>query len=118
MRYGIMINLDYENHDDEIVISLFQRIRQSLESHGFRLDGRVFTTSLAEDEATALARLVLDELEARQAMSGTSIYAYIKTFYGFDIGRVKNLLLPDANAVAVEEYARDDAAEGHYLQAC
>ena len=118
MRYGIMINLDYANHDYQTVIALFTRISQSMQRQGFRLDGRVFTSTLKEDEATALARLVLDELEAQQAMSGTSIYAYIKEFYGFDISRVKNLLLPEPNVVAVEEFDSEPLMEEIYLEAC
>ena len=103
MRFGIVINMDYAHHPRGLLLDLFQRIRSAMETNGFRLDGRVFSITLPGNEASALARNVLEEIDSELILN-ESIYGYIKEFYGFDIGTVKNLLLPEEMSLTVEEY--------------
>lgn len=118
MRYGIMINMDYEYHSHELAIALFEHIRHSLLQNGFRLDGRVLTIALPAGEVANLVRLVLDELDAQQAVSGHSIFNYIREFYGFDLESARNLLLPEPDVVAVEEYHNEPVFDEVYRRAC
>ena len=105
MRFGIVINMDYGHHPQELLTELFHVIRSEMEDNGFRLDGRVFSASLAADTAGPLARGILENINRDFAIGdGDGIYRYIKEFYGFDIGTVQNLLLPEDEAVTVEEY--------------
>lgn len=102
MRFGIVVNLDYASYPHALLSTLFRRIRTAMEANGFRLDGRIFTIRLPASEAAALARSTLEELDKGLEIDG-SIYDYLKEFYGFDIGSVKNLLLPEMQALEVEE---------------
>jgi len=110
MRYGIMINLDYENHPYNRVREVFEAMRQAMLAHGFRQDGRVFTIELLKREACDLARRVVEEIEADHRYPD-SAYNYIKDFYGFDFERAENLLLPPSGEIDVEELNSVDDVE-------
>lgn len=102
VRYAIVINMDYAHHPHSKMAALFRRIRNVMKLHGFRLDGRVFTTSQPPAKAAALARRALDEVDA--GLGGESLYASVREFYGFELGAVSNLLRPTGEGLWVEEY--------------
>jgi hypothetical protein len=101
VRYGIVINMDYAHHSHKTIAALFRKIRDALKDEGFRMDGRVFTIQRSSQEASRLARQVLERVD--EDIEG-SLYGYIREFYGFDIGSVKNLLIPEDQALSVEEH--------------
>ncbi len=103
MRYGIVINMDYDNHPYEVASKLFEEIRSGLLRHGFRQDGRTFTTELTTEEACALARQVVDDVAAFEEYRGKDVYNYMREFYGFEMTNVVNLLVPGAGAIGVTE---------------
>lgn len=102
MRYGIVINMDYDTHPYEVSNRLFEEIRDGLLRHGFRQDGRTFTIELPAAEACALARRVVDDVAAYEQYHHKDIYNYMKEFYGFEMARVVNLLVP-GNEISVTE---------------
>lgn len=103
MRYGIVINLDYETPSGDVVTRLYEAIKAGMIAHGFRPDGRLFTINLSGDDAGTLARKVIDELAAQKAFADKDIYTFIKDFYGFDISNITNLLLPPSSDISVTE---------------
>lgn len=108
MRYGIVINLDYETSSRDVVIKLYDEIKEGMLRHGFRPDGRLFTINLPGEEACALARQVIEDLAAYKEYNNEHVYSHIKDFYGFDISNVTNLLLPPSGDISVTEL---DASE-------
>lgn len=103
MRYVVIINLDYENHDHGMLRQLFAEIRERMQEQGFVPDGRRFTIDADRDEAEHLARLAIDDLERQYAATGDSVYACIKEFIGFEVEAAVNLLLPPDDDIEVSE---------------
>lgn len=103
MRYGIVINLDYEHHDNEVMSTLFKQICHAMEGKGFRLDGQIFTIAATPEEATALASKVIDDIEAQLTGKERDSFAVIKEFYGFDVELVSNLLERETEGVGLDE---------------
>ncbi len=100
MRYGVMLNMDYEHYPRGAVLAVFQSIKSALEEKGFRQDGRAFTIGLPPGEACDLARGALEEAAARH---DEEVYAYVKEFYGFDVSKATNLLVPGGMEIDVTE---------------
>lgn len=109
MRYGIVINLDYQSHPYESVKLVFDEISRRMVEAGFQIDGRVFTANMGGHEACALARNVVDALEQVGAEPYSHVYSFIKEFYGFDYERAVNLLVPGTDDIGVVEL--DDLSE-------
>jgi hypothetical protein len=114
MRYGIMINMAYEYHSHESAIAPFERAAEWFSSGWSCL----YSCPGCWGGNQSCARLVLDELDAQQAVSGHSIFNYIRGFYGFDLGNIKNLLLPEPDVVAVEKYHNEPVFDEVDRQAC
>lgn len=112
MRYGIVINLDYESYPHEPVKCAYQEIQEALVAEGFWRDGRLFTLDASAAEAQQLARRAMEAVEARHTARGASIYPYIKEFFGFELRHTTNLLLPPADEISVSELADLDGVEG------
>lgn len=103
MRYGIVVNMDYDNHPYEVVNPLFEEIRDGLLRHGFRQDGRHFSIELPAAAACALARKVVDEVASFEEHHHKNLYNYMKEFFGFETADVVNLLVPGVNEINVIE---------------
>lgn len=105
MRYNIIINLDYQNHNAQQLRDLFAEIRQAMQEAGFVLDGRRFTIDVPVVQAHSLARGVIEAVEQRHQARGGSIIPLIKEFFGFEPSNTINLLLPPTEEFHVEELA-------------
>ncbi len=103
MRYGIVINMDYDTHPYEISNRLFEEIRDGLLRHGFRQDGRTFTIDLPAAEACAVARRVVDGVATYEQYHHKDIFNYMKEFYGFEMTNIVNLLVPGGSEISVTE---------------
>lgn len=103
MRYVVIINLDYQNHEQDKLQDLFAAVSTAMQEKGFIVDGRRFTIDADPDEAQHLARSVIDEVEQLYNNRGESIYAFIKEFFGFEVENAVNLLLPPDNDIQVSE---------------
>lgn len=103
MRSGIVINFDYENNDMAVVQQLFEEVKDGMLSSGFRQEDRLFTIELAADEASNLARLVVEYIESQQGADRNRIFMYIKEFYGFEMANISNLMIPGSEGIEVQE---------------
>lgn len=101
MRYAIVINLDYTSHPYESVHLLWGEIREALIAVGFRQEGRLFTINLPAALARHLATQVIENLESHLPFERKHVYAYIREFYGFELGHATNLLLPASEGIEV-----------------
>ncbi len=110
MRYGVVINLDYQSYAPEVLSGVWGKIKSQMERSGFREDGRVFTIDRPESEAGALARQAVEQLESSKEYYEMDIYSYIKEFYGFDMSETQNLLLPPVSSDLVELEVTDGEA--------
>jgi hypothetical protein len=112
MRYGVVINLDYETYPHEAVKRAYLEIQEELAAEGFLRDGRLFTTDSSATEAQGLARRAVETVEARHNREGDSIYPYIKEFFGFELRHATNLLLPPTDEISVSELVDLEGIEG------
>ncbi len=103
MRYGIIINLDYENHSYDICHILWTALRDGLLEVGFRQEGRIFTIDMPGEKACDLAKHVVDRVEERLIGLDDHIHDYWKEFYGVDLVHTVNLLLPTTDGIEVDE---------------
>jgi hypothetical protein len=103
MRYVVIINLDYQNYDQNKLKSLFAVISTAMQENGFIVDGRRFTIDAEPGEAQRLARFVIDEVEREYSAIGESVYTYIREFFGFEVALADNLLLPPNENIEVSE---------------
>lgn len=103
MRYVVIINLDYQNHEHGRLKALFATISEAMQEGGFVVDGRRFTIDAEPEAAQRLARFVLEQVAQQYHAQGESIYVYIKEFFGFEVGSAVNLLLPPNDDIEVSE---------------
>lgn len=108
MRYVVIINLDYENHEHGKLKSLFTEVSAAMQEKGYVVDGRRFTIDVEPPAAEQLARSVLDEIEQRYNQNGESVFAYVKEFFGFAPENAVNLLLPPDDDIEVSELEEVD----------
>jgi hypothetical protein len=106
MRYAIVINLDYENHPQDIISPLFQAIRSSMLDAGFRQVGRIFTLQSSADIACSSARQIVTEILREHGLDQDT-HHYIKEFYGFEYSQATNLLAPSTDEIKVEELSSE-----------
>lgn len=111
MRYDIIINLDYENHDHAALKLLFNQVYEAMLERGFVMDGRRFTIDKSPEEAQQLAREVIDGIEQSYQDQGQSIHPLIKEFFGFEPENASNLLLPPTEEIHVQELADMEGIE-------
>lgn len=102
MRYGIMINLDYDSYPYDDCRDIWNQIRNSMVEAGFRIEGRLFTIAVSGEEACKLAKAVLDEVN-QDMLPNKDLYVFLKEFYGYDHTATVNLLLPPAEGLEVLE---------------
>lgn len=98
MRYGIMINLDYESQLYDDCSRIWTVIRDAMLDAGFRIEGRLFTIDKTAQESCAMARLVIDAVNLGP---DEDVYTYLKEFYGYDNTNTVNLLLPPSETLEV-----------------
>ena len=97
----IVINLDYEFNQEEVCSQLWNKINEAMIGAGFRPQGRSFFINLPENEANALAREIMDDLDQKHDFEKDNIYAYLKCFYSFQMEHISNLLLPESDKIKV-----------------
>ena len=102
MRYGIMINLDYDANPYDECRDIWQAIRNGMVEAGFRIEGRLFTIQMPVEDAAALARSVIDSIN-QDVILEHDIYSYLKEFYGYDHSQTVNLLLPSPDNIDLQE---------------
>ena len=102
MRYGIMINLDYDAHEYNVCREIWLAIRNAMVESGFRIEGRLFTIDMPVEGASALARTIMDEVN-KDVIVEHDIYAFLKEFYGYDHTQTVNLLLPSTDNFDIHE---------------
>lgn len=102
MRYAIVINLDYDSNTYEECRTIWEDIRRFMVDAGFRIEGRLFTTTLDGLEACDVARSVIDQVNELPEYTETDIYNFMKEFYGYDHTRTVNLLLPPEDTMTIE----------------
>lgn len=98
----IVINLDYEFNSEAVCAQLWKKINEAIIAAGFRSQERSFYINLPENEANALARKTIDEIDKQQKINGKEIYYYLKCFYSFQMQYISNLLLPNSENIEVE----------------
>ena len=103
MRYGIVVQLEYENRCHEEVKGVFDEIRKGMLGVGFRQDGRVFTIGMPERDCCNLARAVLEEVKLDKP-SMDDVHNYVKEFYSFNFTDAVNLMVPHTEDYCVVEY--------------
>jgi hypothetical protein len=103
MRYAIVINLDYDSNPAEMCRVVWQTIRQRMMEAGFRFEGRLFTAEMPRQQACDVARQVIEGLDNEPIAGDTSVFSYIKEFYGYDQTDVVNLLLPPTDNIEIQE---------------
>ena len=94
MAYAIVINLDYVNHSTATCKEMWDTICEQFVANGFRRDGRIFTINGDKETATEIARKIIDGIESHLDFSEKRIFSYMKDFYGFDLDKTENLLMP------------------------
>lgn len=109
MRYAIIINLDYENHPQSTLGFLWNEIKDAMTAAGYRRDGRMFTISLPEQEATQLACQVIDNIESHLAFDRKHLYTYFRDFYGYSMECTTNLMVPAINGILVGDESHPDS---------
>lgn len=102
MRYGIMINLDYDSYPYDDCRDIWNQIRTRMVDAGFRIEGRLFTIAVPSEEACDLAKAVLDEINLEMGPD-KDVYIFLKEFYGYDHTETVNLLLPPAEGLELLE---------------
>ena len=102
MAYAIVINLDYVNHSTATCKEIWGVIVDQFTNQGFRRDGRIFTINKDKETATNMARQIIDGIEAHQNFEDKRIFNYMKDFYGFDLGKTANLLLPPNDTIVLD----------------
>jgi hypothetical protein len=102
MRYAIVINLDYDSNTYEECHSIWEDIRTYMMDAGFRIEGRLFTTTLDGVEACEVARNVMDQINELPEYQNIDLYGYLKEFYGYDHTKTVNLLLPPEDTMTIE----------------
>jgi hypothetical protein len=103
MSYAIVINLDYENNQEDLCQEIWDEIKNRMLAAGFRLDNRVFMIKLEQKAACDLARSVIEGLESHLEFHKKHVFRYLKDFYGYDMEHTRNLLVPDTDEIEVSE---------------
>lgn len=106
MSYAIVINLDYENHSENVCQEIWDTIKERMLSAGFRLDNRVFITRREDKEACELARSVIEGLEEHLDFDKKHIFRYLKDFYGYAMDHTTNLLVPSNEDILMSSKSR------------
>lgn len=101
MGYAIVINLDYENNPADVCQEIWDVIKLNMLEAGFRLDSRVFVINRSRDEASNLARSVIEDIEGHLDFDKKRVFRYLKDFYGYDMAHTTNLLVPGSNEIEV-----------------
>lgn len=103
MRYAIVINLDYDSNPAAECHRVWDLIRAQMQAAGFRLEGRLFTTDLAHEDACASARAVMNALDEHPSLAPYGVFLFLKEFYGYNHGHSVNLLLPPTDDIELIE---------------
>lgn len=101
MPYAVEINLDYEHHPPELCAEFWNLIRLGMLQAGYRSEGRRFVIDLPESQACALARRVIERIEADLGYHAGHLHRFMKDFYGYDTACTTDLMSRSARAVMV-----------------
>lgn len=103
MRYAIVINLDYNSHPEQECLSIWALIRDRMVNSGFRMEGRLFTAEMSEDEACKISREVIDEVNKDHRFENSGdVFNYINEFYCYNHTHTVNLLLPPTENIKLD----------------
>lgn len=103
MRYAIVINLDYNSYPEQECLKVWALIQEHMVHIGFRLEGRLFTAEMSEEEACKVSREVMDEINKDSGFElNRDILNYIKDFYCYNHSHTVNLLLPPTENIKLE----------------
>ncbi len=102
MRYGIMINLDYDTHPYEECRDIWLDIRNAMVEGGFRIEGRLFTIEMPVEDAGKLACSIMEEVN-KNVITDRDLFDFLKEFYGYDHTQTVNLLLPPTDNIDLLE---------------
>ena len=101
MATAVIINLDYDHYSRDTCEALWQEIRETLETNGFRVSGRTVIHSLPPQQALPLARELMESFEAHLDFHERRFHRFIKEFYGFPTDHLVNLLTPCPREIEV-----------------
>lgn len=101
MSYAVVINLDYENNQEDVCQEIWDVIKQRMIDTGFRLDNRVFIINRDSKEGSKLARGVIEGMESHLDFNEKHVFRYLKDFYGYDMECTTNLLVPNSDDILV-----------------
>ena len=99
MSCAIVINLDYDNHTEEVCQEVWDVIKANMLEAGFRLDNRVFIINRDQKVTCDLARHVIEGIEEHLDFDKKHVFGYLKDFYGYDMSHTENLLVPKSNDI-------------------
>jgi hypothetical protein len=103
MRYAVIIDLDYISNDYDTCKTIWTTIKDEMVKQGFYPDGRRFVISAPNDEACMRARTAMEQVEVRLNHLEKRLPNYLKTFYGFRLDCVVNLLVSPVENIQVQE---------------
>ncbi len=103
MRYAIVINLDYDTNPGDDCHRIWDLIRVRMQTAGFRLEGRLFTTDLSPEDAGTAARAIMNALDEDPALAPDGVFSFLKEFYGYDHTHSVNLMLPPSDDIKLVE---------------
>ena len=107
MHYTIEFDLDYCNYPEPELQEIWNLVRKSLLSAGFRSDGRRFTIKRSPAQARAMARQAIERVAKCLARQGKSLYRYVRDFYGYPTTCAENLLVAPPDAIEVRSGIQD-----------
>ena len=106
MSYVIVINLNYDTQPADVCAEIWALIKAKMLSAGFRIDSRRFNINLPEEEACKFARKVIEDIEKNHLdYHHEKLHLYLRDFYGYDMAKTTNLLLPELTKISVEDKA-------------
>lgn len=94
MKTAVIINLDYENHANDICSRIWTEVEQRMAQAGFSKHKRLFVTAMDWETASKQAKSVINTVENTLSAEGILVFDVIKEFYCFEYQQMNDLLDP------------------------